>query len=147
MLAPTFYMFEAYDRVVNSRNHLTLLMLTLGVARMYVVMEVLDWARAETMREVGDSLDQVMGERVFDLVFQANLKRLPGGIQPIHDLRTVREFMYSPPMAALMELPLAVVFAGLLFLISPWLGWAAVAGGGAGVAGVAERARIAVAPE
>jgi ATP-binding cassette subfamily C exporter for protease/lipase len=129
VLAPTFYMFEVYDRVVNSRNHVTLLMLTLAVAWVYLVMEVLDWARAETLREVGESLDGVLGTRIFDVVFQANLKRLPGGIQPIHDLRTVREFLYSPSLAALMELPLAFIFAGLLFMLSPWLGWAAVAGG------------------
>jgi ATP-binding cassette subfamily C exporter for protease/lipase len=31
VLAPSAYMLEVYDRVVNSRNHLTLLMLTLVV--------------------------------------------------------------------------------------------------------------------
>ena len=29
VLAPTGYMLEVYDRVVNSRSHMTLLMLTL----------------------------------------------------------------------------------------------------------------------
>ena len=42
MLVPTIYMLEVYDRVVNSRSHMTLAMLTIGVVFAYVVMEVLD---------------------------------------------------------------------------------------------------------
>lgn len=53
VLSSTFYMFEVYDRVVNSRNALTLTMLTLVVLFVFGVMEVLEWARAETLREAG----------------------------------------------------------------------------------------------
>ena len=53
VLAPTAYMFEVYDRVVNSRSYITLGMLILVVVLAYIVMEVLDWARSETMREAG----------------------------------------------------------------------------------------------
>ena len=38
VLMPSWYMLELYDRVVNSRNPLTLLMLTLLVLGAYVVM-------------------------------------------------------------------------------------------------------------
>ncbi|PMZ18028.1 type I secretion system permease/ATPase, partial [Pseudomonas sp. FW306-02-F08-AA] len=50
VLAPTVYMFEVYDRVVNSRNAMTLAMLTLAVFLAIGVMEVLEWARSETLR-------------------------------------------------------------------------------------------------
>ena len=45
VLAPTGYMLEVYGRVVNSRSHTTLVMLTLLVLGVYVLMEVLEWAR------------------------------------------------------------------------------------------------------
>ena len=51
VLAPSGYMLEVYDRVVNSRSHTTLLMLTIVVLGAYVVMELLEWARSEVMRE------------------------------------------------------------------------------------------------
>ncbi len=41
-LAPTAYMLEVYERVVNSRSLMTLAMLTLMVVLAYGVMELLD---------------------------------------------------------------------------------------------------------
>lgn len=129
VLAPTFYMLEVYDRVVNSRNHMTLAMLTLLVLFVYVVMEVLDWARAETMRQAGEELDRRLAPRVFQVIYESNLRRLgPPSIQPMNDFRTVRDFLPQQVLAAAMELPVALVFAFILFAVSPALGWAAVMG-------------------
>jgi ATP-binding cassette, subfamily C, bacterial exporter for protease/lipase len=130
VLAPTGYMLQVYDRVVNSRNHLTLAMLTAIVLVAFVIMEVLEWARSEIMQEASLELENRMSRRLFDAIFQASLKRIPGGsVQPMSDLRTVREFLYAPVLLALMESPVSLVCLLLLFAISPVLGWSAVAGG------------------
>ncbi len=129
VLAPTFYMFEVYGRVVDSRSHLTLAMLTLLVLFVFVVMEVLDWARAETMREASERLDQRLASRVFQAIYESNLRRLgPPTIQPMNDCRTVRDFLPQPVLGAAMESPVALVFAFILFAVSPVLGWSAVLG-------------------
>jgi ATP-binding cassette subfamily C exporter for protease/lipase len=129
VLAPSGYMLEVYDRVVNSRNHLTLAMLTLAVLGAYVLMEVLEWARAQIMHEAGGQLDAQLRERIFSAIFQAHLKKIPGGsLQPLNDLRTLRDFLGSPPLLALMEAPVSLVFLALVFAVSPVLGWAAIVG-------------------
>ena len=129
VLAPSGYMLEVYDRVVNSRSHMTLLMLTLAVIGAYVLMEILEWARAEILHEAGQELDQQMRHRIFGAIFEANLKRLPGGsIQPMNDFRTIKDFFQSPPLLALMEAPVSLVFLALVFAVSPVLGWSAVVG-------------------
>ena len=129
ILAPSGYMLEVYDRVVNSRSHLTLAMLTLLVLGAYVLMEILEWARSEVMHAAGLKLDMRLRNRVFTAIFEANLKRIPGGsLQPLNDLRTVRDFLSSPPLLALMEAPVSLIFLALVFAISPVLGWAAVVG-------------------
>ena len=129
ILAPTAYMFEVYERVVNSRSHTTLVMLTVILVIAYIVMEVLDWARSETMREAGQLLDQRMAPRVFQAMYESNLRRMgPPSIQPMNDFRTVRDFLHHPVLGALMESPISLVFMFILFLASPVLGWAAVAG-------------------
>jgi len=129
VLAPTAYMFEVYDRVVNSRSHITLAMLTLMVVLAYIVMEVLDWARSETMREAGQLLDRRMAPRVFQAMYESNLRRLgPPSVQPMNDFRTVRDFLHHAVVGAVMEAPISLVFMVILFLASPLLGWAAVAG-------------------
>lgn len=128
VLAPSAYMLEVYDRVVSSRSHTTLAMLTLLVLGAYVVMEVLEWARAEVLRAASVELDQRLGRRIFDSIFEASLRRIPGGtIQPMNDFRQVRDFLFSPVLLALMESPISLVMMVLLFLISPVLGWSALA--------------------
>ena len=127
VLAPSGYMLEVYDRVVNSRNHTTLVMLTLLVLGAYMVMELLEWARSEVMRAASVELDRRMSGRIFSAIFEANLRRLPGGTQqPLHDFRLVRDFLYSPVLLALLESPISLVMMVLLFLISPVLGWSAL---------------------
>ena len=42
ILAPSGYMLEVYERVVNSRSHMTLAMLTVLVLGAYVLMEILE---------------------------------------------------------------------------------------------------------
>jgi ATP-binding cassette subfamily C exporter for protease/lipase len=127
ILAPSVYMLEVYDRVVNTRSHMTLAMLTVVVLFAFVVMEVLEWVRSEVMHEASMAFDRRMSGRIFSAIFEANLKRLPGGsAQPMNDLRSVRDFLSTPVLLALMEAPVALTFLILIFAISPVLGWSAV---------------------
>ena len=131
VLAPSAYMLEVYDRVVTSRNHLTLAMLTLLVLMVYGVMEVLDWARCQLMHQAAVAWDAAMRQRVFDAMFAASLKRHAGvGQQPMRDFRLLGEFLGAPVVVACMDVPVALVFLGLVFAMHPLLGWVTVASAG-----------------
>ncbi|MCF8168882.1 MAG: type I secretion system permease/ATPase [Rhodoferax sp.] len=126
-LAPSGYMLEVYDRVVNSRSHMTLWMLTLLVLGAYLLMEILEWVRSQIMHEAAMAFDHKLSDRVFSAIFEANLKKLPGGTaQPMNDFRSVRDFFFAPVLLAAMEAPVSLVFLLLIFAISPVLGWASV---------------------
>ena len=128
VLAPSGYMLEVYDRVVNSRSHTTLAMLTLLVLGAFVVGWGRDGGGGGVMRLASVELDRKMSVRIFNAIFEANLSRLPGGTQqPLNDFRQVRDFLYSPVLLAIMEAPVALVMMVLLFLINPLLGWSALA--------------------
>lgn len=126
-LSPTLYMLEVYDRVVNSRSHATLLMLTLLVLGLYVLLEVMEWVRGQMLHNAGLMLEAKLGERVFNAVFDANLRRVGGATQALNDLRALREFLPSPSVIALMDAPMALLFLVLIFLINPTLGWFSLA--------------------
>ena len=129
VLAPSGYMLEVYDRVVGTRNLMTLAMLTLLVLWAYAVMEVLEWARGQIMHAAGLELDRRLGDRVFAAMFTANLRRMPGGLpNTMGDFRTVREFLTSTVVISLIELPVSVLFLVILFAIHPLLGSVALAG-------------------
>lgn len=130
IFAPTLYMFEVYDRVVNSRNVTTLLMLTLLVIMAFVIMEVSDWARSETMRWAAMRFDQQLAPRVLQAIYKAQLRQPQGLVaQPMNDFKTLRDFFQNPVLGALMESPMALVFLLTLFAIHPYAGFFALLGG------------------
>ena len=142
-LAPTVYMLEVYDRVVNSRSGMTLAMLTLMIVGAYAVMEILEKVRGSLLRAAGVALDEKLSKRVYDAMFQGFLKRQVGGsMQVLNDLRLIREFLPNPALLAVMEAPVALLALALIFAINPLLGWSAVVGALAqlGVAWMTEKA-------
>ncbi len=129
-LAPTVYMLEVYDRVVNSRSGMTLVMLTVMIVLAYAIMELLEKVRGALMRAAGVQVDEALSKRVYDAMFQGFLKRQVGGsMQVLNDLKSVREFLANPALMAVLEAPVALVALALIFAISPVLGYAAIVGG------------------
>ncbi len=129
VLAPSAYMMEVYDRVVNSRSHSTLLMLTLLVVGIYVLLEALEWVRRQVMHDAGMKLDRSLREHVFSAIFTARVQNIPAaGAQALRDLKVIREFLPSQALLAVVDTPLALLVLVLLFLMAPSLGWFAVAG-------------------
>lgn len=128
VLVPTVYMFEVYGRVVDSRNFVTLAMLTLMALVALAVLEVLEWARAETLREAGSVFDAQLAARVFEATQAAHLKKGQAlGGQPLTDLRMLRDTFHGAALSAALESPVALVALVVLFLIQPVLGWVALA--------------------
>jgi ATP-binding cassette subfamily C exporter for protease/lipase len=128
VLSPSVYMLEVYARVVDTRSHGTLLMLSILVIMAFAVMELLEWVRSELLQEVGHAADRTLAPRLFNLLFEAHLRRHPGGtLQTFNDWRQIRDFLHTPFLTSLMEVPVAVLFLVLVFLISPVLGWVTLA--------------------
>ena len=117
VLAPSAYMMQVYDRVVNSRSHMTLLMLTLMVVGVYALLEALEWVRRQVMHDAGMEFDKGLRSRVFGAVYSARLLNLPvGGAQALKDLKSIREFLPSPAMLAVVDAPLALLVLSLIHI-------------------------------
>ena len=128
-LAPTVYMLEVYDRVINSRSMITLVMLTVLVIGSYIMMEILELVRHDFFHQLSLTFDRTFRRRLFDVAFEANVKRIPGGtIQGFNDLKTLREFLPSGAIMAMLDAPMALVFLIIVFIVSPWLGVLAMLG-------------------
>ena len=129
VMAPTVYMLQVYDRVVNSRSDMTLAMLTLMIVGLYALMEALEWVRMEVLHQAGRRFDAKTSERVFNSVFEANLRRIPGvSVQALTDLRTLREFLSSPALIAIMDVPLSMLYIVVLFMINATMGYMSIVG-------------------
>lgn len=128
-LASTFFMLEVYDRVVNSRNSFTLLMLLLAVVGAYVMLELLELVRHGILEGVSQKLDQAFSKQLFNTAFEARLKGMPGGTtQALSDLKTIRDFLPSGAVMAMLDAPMSLVCLLIVFAVSPWLGVLALIG-------------------
>ena len=129
MLAPSWFMFEVYGRVLDSRNLATLGWLLLLICGTYVVQELIELARSRVLFTAATAMDERLRERVFNVTFEASLRKVPGGtVQVFTDLRTLRDFIPSPAVTSAMDLPAALLCLALLYAISPWLGALAMVG-------------------
>ena len=73
MLAPTLYMLQVYDRVLVSRSEVTLVFVSLITLFLFAVMAFAEWSRSRLLVRTGVRLDAVLGTRVFNASFEANL--------------------------------------------------------------------------
>lgn len=128
VLAPTIFMLEVYDRVVSSRSGTTLVSLLVCVLGIYVLMEVLDMLRSRLLLQAGWRIDAKLREILHDASFAASLRLGAGTTQPFNDLRSVRDFIGSPAVTALMDMPSSLIFLIIVAIINPWLGVVALAG-------------------
>jgi len=129
VLAPTIFMLEVYDRVINSRSSMTLVMLLIWVLGTYLIMEWLDLVRSKLMYQTSEQFDVSLRKRLFNASFNANLKSPNSGtLQAFNDLRTLRDFIASPAVTAIMDAPASLLYLLLVFFISPWLGVVALFG-------------------
>ena len=148
LLGGSMYMMLVYDMVLPSRSVPTLIGLLGLIAVVYVFQAVIEIIRGRMLVGIAGSLDTRMRGRIHDLVQRLSLRRpVPGdGLQPIHDLDHIRNFLAGNGPGALIDLPWMVFFIGILFLFHPWLGVTALAGGLVLVALTVATDRISRAP-
>ncbi|WP_197277220.1 type I secretion system permease/ATPase [Sphingomonas profundi] len=131
LLGGSMYMMLVYDMVLPSRSVPTLIGLLVMVAVVYVFQALIEMIRGRMLVGIAAALDGRMRGRIHDIVQRLSLRRaVPGdGLQPIHDLDQIRNFLAGNGPGALIDLPWMFFFIAILFLFHPWLGVTALAGG------------------
>lgn len=127
MLVPPLYMLQLYDRVLASRSEDTLVMLTLIVVFLFITMALLEMIRSRVLVKVGNKLDSLLSQRVFDSVFEL-AQKYPGkaSSMPLNDLTQVRQFMTGNGLFAFFDAPWIVIYIGVLFMFHPVFGYFAI---------------------
>ena len=110
VLAPTVFMLEVYDRVVNSRSGTTLILLLICLIGIYILMEVIEMLRGRLLQQAGWRIDAELREKIHDAAFLTSLRHGASSMQPFNDLRTIREFIASPAVTAMMDAPSSLLF-------------------------------------
>lgn len=129
MLAPSLYMLQIYDRVLQSRNEITLAMLTLLMLGAYVLMGGLELIRSFVLVRVGAKFDMQLNRRVYTAAFEQNLKQAGGNAgQALQDLTSLRQFLTGNALFAFFDAPWFPIYLLVIFIFEPLLGLFALGG-------------------
>ncbi len=128
LLVPTIYMLQIYDRVLTSRNELTLWFLTLIMLGLYLLMGAIEGVRSRLLVRAGMRFDDALNKRVFTAAFEQNLRAGNASAgQALVDLTNIRQFVTSAGVLAFFDAPWAPIFIAVIFYIDPMLGWFSIA--------------------
>ncbi|MGE5515776.1 MAG: peptidase domain-containing ABC transporter [Bacteroidota bacterium] len=119
--APLFVM-NVYDKVIGTGSIPTLLAFSIGVGIALMFDTVLRAVRARILAFVGARLDNIMGNNIFQ-----HILALPPGfteratigaqVARIKDFESVREFFTGPLATVFMELPFAIFYFAVIFML------------------------------
>ena len=130
-IVPMLYMLQVYERVVPTRGHTTLYMLTLVLLIGLVTMAALDTLRSRLLVRAGVRLDAQLARTIL----QATLGRPSGNgqrnaLQAMREFDTLRQAMTGPATLAVLDAPWVPIYVLIAFLLSPWIGLLALVGAG-----------------
>ena len=131
MLTGPLYMLQIYDRVLGSGSESTLVALSVLVILLFLAMGILEYARGKVMAIVGAQFQERLDRRVFEAAIRrsAVAPNDPMAITAQRDLESIRTFLGSPVLLALMDLPWTPFFLAAIFIFHSMLGWLSIAGG------------------
>lgn len=129
MFVGPLYMLQMYDRVLASRNELTLLMLTVIAIALLVTFGLLEAIRSRLLVRAGLQFDEVVANPVFNrVVRQKSVNPGAGSQVALSDIDKVREFMTGQGILAFFDAPFVPLFLALVFAFHPVLGLVATGG-------------------
>ena len=129
-LSGSLFMLETYDRVLPSRSVPTLIGLAAILVMPFCFQATFDIVRGRILSRIGASLDESLGETVFQLVLLRPIRaRQDGdGQQPLRDLDQIRSFLAGGGPTALFDLPWMPLYIAICFAFHFWIGMTAVVG-------------------
>lgn len=127
-LSYPLYTTQVYSRVLTSQSGSTLIVLTLGIAFVFLVSSAIDHLRDQVLAGFGVVFDQQVAAQVFAALFDAVVRRQDTRAQALRDLDVLRQTVSGPAIGALFDLPWMPLFMLVLFIADPWIGLATLVG-------------------
>lgn len=130
MLATPIYSMQVLDRVISSANTDTLVMLTIVIVASIAMLSLIQVARAFAINRMGSWFEQELSSKLFANAIRASvLGRVNSGSQQLRDLQSIKTFLTSPSLISILDIPWALIFVIVLFMIHSYMGILTVLGG------------------
>lgn len=121
-LGTPLFVMAVYDKVIGTGSMPMLMSFAIGVGMALVFDAILRSVRARILAFIGARLDHIMGNNIFQHILS-----LPPGfteratigaqVARIKDFESVREFFTGPLATVFMELPFAIFYFAIIFML------------------------------
>ena len=130
LLSTPLFSMQVLDRVLGSQNTNTLLMLVLVIILALALLGLIQAARSFAMNKMANWLENRLSETVFSNSIRLSLEsKAMANSQQLRDLQTVKTFLTSPGLISIMDMPWAIIFIIVLFILHIYLGSLSVIAG------------------
>jgi ATP-binding cassette subfamily C protein/ATP-binding cassette subfamily C protein EexD len=127
-LTVSLYMMQVFDRVLATRNTDTLIYLTIIAVFALLIMASLEAIRSVVMQRIASWIELRVAPESFDRAIESQLRGQPYRMEALRDLAICRNYLGSPSMLTLYDVPWAPIYLAVIFMLHPLLGWLALGG-------------------
>ncbi|PHS57079.1 MAG: type I secretion system permease/ATPase [Sulfurimonas sp.] len=121
VLASPLFTMNVYDRVVPNNAIETLWVFAIGVSIIYMIDTFLKFTRTYLLESAAKKSDIIMSSIVFEKVLDLKMANHPASVgsfsSNLKDFDSIRSFLTNATMAAIIDLPFAVIFLAVIFYI------------------------------
>jgi len=121
VLASPLFTMNVYDRVIPNNAIETLYVFAFGVIMVYLLDGFLKFFRTRMLEIAAKKSDVVMSsiifEKVLDLKMEMHPKSVGSFASNIRDFDSIRTFLTNTTMAALIDIPFAIIFLLVIYYI------------------------------
>ena len=121
VLASPLFTMNVYDRVVPNNAIETLWVFAIGVVIIYSIDTFLKFTRTYLLESAAKKSDVIMSSIIFEKVLDLKLANHPASVgsfaSNLKDFDSIRSFLTNATMAAIIDLPFAVIFLAVIWYI------------------------------
>ncbi|MCW8896126.1 type I secretion system permease/ATPase [Sulfurimonas sp.] len=121
VLASPLFTMNVYDRVVPNNAIETLWVFAIGVSIVYVIDTFLKFTRTYLLESAAKKSDIIMSSIIFEKVLDLKMENHPASVgsfaSNLKDFDSIRSFLTNATMAAIIDLPFAVIFLAVIWYI------------------------------
>lgn len=114
VLASPLFTMNVYDRVIPNNAIETLWMFAIGVIIVYILDAFLKYTRTYLLENAAKKSDIIMSSIIFEKVMDLKISHHPASVgsfaSNLKDFDSIRSFLTNATMAALIDLPFAIIF-------------------------------------
>jgi ATP-binding cassette subfamily C protein LapB len=121
VLASPLFTMNVYDRVVPNNAIETLWVFATGVVIVYIIDTFAKFSRSYLLETAAKKSDIIMSSIIFEKILALKMSHIPASVgsfaNNIRDFDNIRNFLTNATMAAVIDLPFAIIFLAVIAYI------------------------------